>query len=773
MRWLGKIVLRRRRLILALALAFVPLAALAGGDVKQHLSAGGFADPAAESTRAARLLEERFAGGAPNVVILVTAQGGPDVSVDDPAVEAAGLDLAARLAAEPKVRGVKSYWSLLRASPLRSLDGRQALILAQIPGDEDAVRDAAHGFADRYRIPTAAGGPITAEVGGAGEVFRQIEDQAERDLKRAESLTLPFTLVLLVFVFGSAVAAGLPLAVGALAVVSTWLVLRLVASFTDVSIFALNLTTGLGLGLAIDYSLFIVSRFREELRHGNEVDRAILRTMQTAGRTVAFSALTVAVSLAALLVFPLPFLRSFAYAGVGVVTAAAAGALVVLPALLAVLGRRIDRLALFRHRVKATEDGFWYRRARAVMRRPIIAAVVVTGALVTLGIPFLHLDASLSDDRVLAPGASVRQVGDAIRSGFSSKEAAALAVVSAGTFDATPGTTTNAIDTYAKTLSTLPGVGRVDAATGHYLSGLQLLGPTELSRRFTSTDRGTWLSIVPSVEPFSPAGEALVDALRAAPAPFPVLVGGEAARLVDGKAALAGRLPLALALIAVSTFVLLFLMVGSLLVPLKALLLNMLSLSATFGALVFVFQDGHLAGLLNFTPTGTISVFTPVLLFCIAFGLSMDYEVFLLSRIKEEVDQGVPNDEAVAIGLERTGRIVTAAALLMAVVFIALATAQVTVVKIFGVGLALAVLVDAFLIRATLVPAFMRLAGRANWYAPRALRRFHLRYGIWETEPLDIIDVIDVTDAPARPISHRHPQPLPISFTARATKLRR
>jgi RND superfamily putative drug exporter len=739
MRRLGQLVLRRRRLILALAVVFLPVAAVVGGDVKQHLSAGGFADPSAESTRASRLLESRFANGAPNVVVLVTAQGGADATVDDPAVEAAGLDLAGRLAAEPGIRGVKSYWGLFHAPPLRSLDGRQALILAQIPGDEDAVRDTTQRFADRYRITAGAGaGPITADVGGAGEVFRQIEDQAGRDLKRAESLALPLTLLLLVFVFGSVVAAGLPLAVGALAVAGTWLVLRLVAAVTDVSIFALNLTTGMGLGLAIDYSLFIVSRYREELQHGHEPDRAIVRTLQTAGRTVAFSALTVAVSLAALLVFPLPFLRSFAYAGVGVVAAAAAGALIVLPALLAVLGRRIDRLALFRHRTKATEDGFWYRRARAVMRRPVIAVVIVTGGLVALGVPFLHLDASLSDDRVLAPGASVRRVGDAIRSGFSSREAAALAVVSADEADLSG----DAVDGYAKALSTVPGVTRVDAATGHYLSGLQLLGPTELSRRFTAAGRGTWLSIVPSVEPFSPAGEALVKAVRATPAPFPVLVGGEAARLVDGKAALARRLPLALALIALTTFVLLFLMVGSLLVPLKALVLNILSLSATFGALVFVFQEGHLAGLLHFTPTGTINVFTPVLLFCIAFGLSMDYEVFLLSRIKEEFDQGVDNDEAVAVGLERTGRIVTAAALLMAVVFVALATAQVTVVKTFGVGLTLAVLVDAFLIRATLVPAFMRLAGRANWYAPRPLRRLHLRYGIWETEPLDIVEAV-------------------------------
>jgi len=738
MRRLGQLILRHRRLVLILALAFLPVAGILGGNVKQHLSAGGFADPASESTRAAHLLDARFGGGAPNLVVLVTARGG---NVDDPAVEAAGLALAARIAKEPGLRGVKSYWELQHAPPLRSKDGRQALILGLVPGDEDAIQDTTAGFAERYRVTT---GPITAEVGGVGEVFREIQAQAGRDLKRAESLTLPLTLGLLVLVFGSAVAAGLPLAVGALGVVGTLLVLRVITALTDISIFAFNLTTAMSLGLAIDYSLFIVSRFREELRRGHEPDRAVLRSMQTAGRTVAFSALTVAVSLAALLVFPLPFLRSFAYAGIGVVATAAVGALVVLPALLAVLGRRIDNLALFRHRTKEVEDGFWYRRARAVMRRPVITVIVVTAVLVVLGLPFLHLDASVSDDRVLGPGAAARRVGDAIRTNFSSREAAALAVVSTQQFDSA--TRNGAIDTYAQTLSALPGVARVDAATGHYASGINVLGPSELSRRFISTEHGSWLSVVPAVEPFSPAGEALVKAIRRAPAPFPVVVGGEAARLVDLKASLAHRLPLALGIVALSTFVLLFLMVGSLLVPIKALILNMLSLSATFGALVFVFQEGRLANVLKFTPTGNINVYTPVLLFCIAFGLSMDYEVFLLSRIKEEVDLGADNDDAVAIGLERTGRIVTAAALLMAVVFVALATGQVTVVKIFGVGLALAVLVDAFLIRATLVPAFMRLAGRANWWAPRSLRRLHLLYGIWETEPLDIVDVRTADD---------------------------
>ncbi|MGH9039958.1 MAG: MMPL family transporter, partial [Acidimicrobiia bacterium] len=576
-------------------------------------------------------------------------------------------------------------------------------------------------------------------MGGAGEVFNQIEAQAEKDLKKAELLTFPITVILLVLVFGSVVAAGLPLAVGALAVVGTFLVLRVVTSLTDVSIFALNLTTAMGLGLAIDYSLFVVSRYREELRHGYAPDQSVTRSLHTAGRTVAFSALTVAISLAALVVFPLPFLRSFAYAGVGVVLMAAIGAVVVLPALLSALGRRVDSLTLFNREPKAVDSGFWYGRARAVMRRPIPVVVVVTGLLLVLGAPFMRLDLGLSDDRVLGESAPVRVVGDNIRRNFDSKEAGALAVVSPS---ADPAADRAGIEGYARALSRIPGVARVDAVTGFYRNGEQLTPPNQLSARFAGRG-GSWLSVVPTVEPLSPEGEQLVHAVRSAEAPFEVLVTGESARLVDGKRSLSSRLPLAIAIIGLATFLLLFLMTGSLLVPAKALILNVLSLSATFGALVWVFQEGHLSGILHFTPTGTISIFTPVLLFCIAFGLSMDYEVFLLSRIKEEYDLGADNEDAVAIGLERTGRIVTAAALLLALVFVAFATAEVTVVKVFGVGLALAVLVDAFLIRATLVPAFMRLAGRANWWAPRPLRRFHLRWGIFEDEPPEILDRIE------------------------------
>ena len=751
MRRLGHVVTRYRWAVLVVTMLLLPVAAVLGGPVKGRLSSGGFSDEASESKRAATVLEEVFETGSPNVVLLVTAAEGT-AGVDDPAVVERGQALTAELGATPHLSDAVSYWSIGNAPPLRSTDGRQALVLGRVAGDEDALREAADGIAERFE--GRDDGVVTVGVGGFGETFRTITEQAEADLQKAELLSMPVTLLLLLVVFGSAVAAALPLGVGIVAVLGTFLVLTVFTSFTQVSVFALNLTTAMGLGLAIDYSLFIVSRFREELAAGRGRDGALLRTMQTAGRTVAFSAFTVAISLAALLVFPLAYLRSFAYAGVGVVALAAVGALVVLPAILAVLGERVDkgrvRLPGRRRRTAAESDasvtgGFWYRRAHAVMRRPLPVAIVVVLVLVVLGLPFLHFTAGQADDRVLPEGTPVRAVHDALRTNFSSSESTAVSVVSE------PGSTVDpaAVDAYAGRLSTLPGVARVDALTGYYIGGARVKDADVLSQRFANRGDGpggTWLSVVPSIEPYSEAGEALVADLRGEEAPFPVLVGGLTADLVDSKASLGRRLPLALGVIVVATFVLLFLMTGSVVVPLKALVLNLLSLSATFGMLVWVFEDGHLSGLLGFTPTGSIAVSTPILLFCIAFGLSMDYEVFLLSRIKEEYDLGESNEEAVAVGLEKTGSIVTAAALLLAVVFVAFATAEVSVVKVFGVGLTLAVLVDAFLIRTLLVPAFMKMAGRLNWWAPRSLRRFHLRYGIWETDPSSVLDLLDRAD---------------------------
>jgi putative drug exporter of the RND superfamily len=389
---------------------------------------------------------------------------------------------------------------------------------------------------------------------------------------------------------------------------------------------------------------------------------------------------------------------------------------------------------------------------RLSTRRPVGIATAVVILLLVLGSPFLRIAFGQPDDRVLPPGNEVRLVQDQLRSAFDGDEATTVEVVAPALGVTDPSLADPEIEAYAAELSTVPGAVRVDALTGSYVGGVRVAEPGPASARFAA-EGATWFSVVPGVEPMSPAGEQLVQDIRALDAPFETLVGGSSAQLVDAKDVLFSRLPIAVAFISLVTLVVLFLLFGSVLVPLKALVLNFLSLSATFGAMVWIFQDGNLADFFGFTPTGTIDVSMPILMFCIAFGLSMDYEVFLLSRIKEEHDRGADTETSVAVGLERTGRIVTAAALLMAVVFVAFGTSGITFLKMFGLGLALAVLIDAFLIRATLVPAFMRLAGELNWWAPAPLRRFHDRFGIAETVDLDEADATVAAVDTVRPVA--------------------
>jgi len=746
---LAGVAVRRRRFVLLLALAAFVVSGAVGGGVASQLSSGGFEDPDAESTRVDDVLLDEFDTGTPNVILLVSARDG---DVDTAAVAEAGRALAAELAAERfdglRMSEVVSYWDLPAGNPLASADHTEALVLGRYPGDDSQLVEASERWAERY-TRDEPGAAVTVAVGGFGPIFAEVNGTIEADLVKAEAVALPVTLVLLLVIFGSVVAALLPLAIGALSVVGTFVVLLVVNRFTEVSVFALNLTTAMGLGLAIDYSLFIVSRYREELRAGHAPPEAVRRTVRTAGRTVLFSALTVAASLSALLVFDIAFLRSFAYAGLAVSALAGVYAIVVLPAMLAALGHRVDALTVRKRSTRPTDEGLWHRMATLVMRRPVPITAGVLTVLLFLGAPALGMELGFPDDRVLPDDMATRQVMDALRSDFSSAEAGAVSVVVRDT-DA-PADRAAAVDAYARRLAGVPGVTRVDAETGIYCGTTGAVGgfpcqpgdalpvdPATLAERF-SRPTATYLSVVPDVEPLSGEGEALAREIRAIKAPLAGerLVGGQAALLVDAKASLFGDLPLALAIISVVTFVLLFLMFGSVVVPIKALLLNVLSLSATFGAMVWVFQDGNGSGLLGFTPTGTIAATIPILMFCTAFGLSMDYEVFLLSRIKEEHDRGADNVRSVAVGLERTGRIVTAAALLMSVVFLAFATSQVTFIKLFGIGLTLAVLLDAFVIRGTLVPAFMRLAGEANWWAPRSLGRVHRRFGFREHVALD------------------------------------
>src|ERR671919_1515111 len=541
-----------RAVVIAAVLVFA-LAGAIGGGVADHLTSGGFEDPSSESSRAEEALAEEFDTGVPNLLLLVTAPGG---DVDDPAVATAGQALTDELAAEEGVTDVVSYWSEGNAPPLRNDDGSRALVIARIEGNDDQVEDRVAELAPVYerRAGDSGAAGLDVELGGFAQGFHEVGDTIEEDLLRAEMIALPITLVLLVLVFGSVVAASMPLVVGVMSIIGTFFVLRVLAALTDVSIYALNLTTALGLGLAIDYSLFVVSRYREELRAGHAPRVAATRTVRTAGRTVAFSALTVAASLCAMLVFPIAFLRSFAYAGVAVALLAGVFSVVVLPAILVLLSHRVNALTLWRRSVTPPEEGFWHRVATVVMRRPIPIATVVVALLLVLGAPFLGLRLASPDDRVLPESADVRQVHDVIREEFSSEEAGALSVVAPDVPNAVPGLR-NQVDDYAASLAMLPGVSRVDAATGTYCgAGIaaelgcepgQLVLPPDSSPRYAgfSADGATYVSVVPAVEPMSEAGEDLVHDVRDADAPWDVLVTGQAASPVDTNQSLFDRPP--------------------------------------------------------------------------------------------------------------------------------------------------------------------------------------------------------------------------------------
>ncbi|MDQ0910414.1 RND superfamily putative drug exporter [Streptomyces canus] len=707
-RW-TRLVTARPRLSLLAALVLTLLAVLAGSGVADRLGAGGWEDPDAESTYATKALEREFPDSQPNLLLLVDAG---DASVDDPAVAAEAERLTARLAAEKDITGVGSYWSATSPA-LRAEDGHEALIAARITGDEKQMGETLDRVAPSLR---GTHGPVKVEIGGIVAVRHEMQTIIQEDLTRAEMIALPITLLLLVMVFGSAIAALLPLGIGIVAILGTNAVLRGLTEFTDVSVFAMNLTTALGLGLAIDYALFIVRRFREELATGADPLTAVGTTLRTAGRTVLFSALTVAVSLAAMLLFPQYFLRSFAYAGMAVVLLAAAAALTLLPAALILLGHRVNSLdlrRLFRRgapKKSDTQDGgtAWARTATLVMRRAPFFALGTTAVLVLLGLPFLGVKFGTADDRQLPASAESHVVQQHLRDGFPGSPGGGLEVLAEGR--ATPAQYAS----YKERIAARPEVLRVD---GPLVKGD--------SAYFTVQPRG---------EAVDDGAQRLVGELRSTKAPFDTKVTGTAAVLVDSKHAIGDRLPWAAVFITIVTLLLVFLLTGSVLIPIQAVLLNALSLTAMFGAVVWVFQDGHLSGLLGFTSPGSIETTLPVLMFCVAFGLSMDYGVFLLSRIKEEYDRTGDHEEAARHGLQRTGGLITAAAVILAVVMVAIGTSRVTNTKMLGLGIALAVLMDAMIVRSLLVPAVMRLTGRATWWAPAPLRRFHARFGLSEGE---------------------------------------
>lgn len=723
--------------VLALAGLLLVAAAVYGSSAAAHLSSGGFTDPGAPSSRANALLASRFHTGDTNLVLEVTAPGGANST---PARQAGSAAVAA-LQRSPYASQIASYWTAtpIERRALISRDGAAALVVARIAGDDSSAPLRAAAITDPL-VGTHDG--VTVRAGGLASAYHQVNLATTHDLKIAEAIAVPLTVIALVWVFGSLVAALLPLAVGLSSIIGTMAILRALAAITPVSVYALNMTTALGLALAIDYSLFVVSRYREELRGGSAPEAAVRRTMQTAGRTVLFSALTVGLSLAAMLVFPVYFLRSFAYAGIAVVALATVAALLLLPALLVLLGTRVDSLDLRvavrralrrpRPRVTPVEQGFWYRFATAVMRRALPVGLIVTAVLVALGLPFAHARFGYPDDRVLPTSAAAHQVGHDLRTRFAANATSTITVVVPDLASGADG-----IGAYAAALSRLDNVGVVASSAGTFAGGREVAaasGPAMIS------GGAAYLTVRTTVDPQSATAKQLLSAARALPAPWPVLFTGPTAENADSLAVLGRALPYALALIAIATLLILFLFTGSVVLPIKALVLNTLSLSATFGAMVWVFQEGHLGFLFNdLTVTGYLVPTMPLLMFCLAFGLSMDYEVFLLSRIREAwLESGrttADNTHAVALGLGRTGRIVTAAALLMAIVFAAMAGSSVSFMMLFGTGLTLAVLMDATIVRGILVPAFMRLAGRWNWWAPRPLARLHRRIGLSEQAP--------------------------------------
>jgi putative drug exporter of the RND superfamily len=746
------------RRIVAIAALVMVACGIFGIPVAKSLSAGGFQDPTSESAQATQLLVDKFGQGDMELVISVTDDGAAD-GAQSPAARAVATDIAAQLQASPYVGQLTSAWTAPQsaAPALVSKDGKTGLIVAGITGGESGAQKHAKELTDRL-VHDRDG--VTVRAGGVAMTYVQINGQSEKDLLMMESIAIPLSFVVLVWVFGGLMAAALPLVVGMFAILGSMAVLRGITLFTDVSIFALNLSIAMGLALAIDYTLLIISRYRDELAEGADRERALIRTLTTAGRTVLFSALTVALSMVAMVLFPMYFLKSFAYAGIAVVAFAAVAAIVVAPAAIVLLGDRLDSLdtrRLFRFLLsrpeperKPIEQMFWYRSTKFVMRRSIPIGLAIVALLLLLGAPFLSIKWGFPDDRVLPQSLSAREVGDELRNDFTVDSSNNVTVVIPDASGVPP----SELDRYAAALSRVPDVSSVSAPGGTFVDGTPA-GPPSAAAEMK--DGSAFLTVGSTAPLFTDASESQLDAVHAVSTPGgkPVLVTGFAQINRDSSQAITDRLPLVLGVIAAITFVLLFLLTGSVVLPLKALVLNVLSLTAAFGALVWIFQDGHL-GALGTTPTGTLVANMPVLLFCIAFGLSMDYEVFLVSRIREfwlkSGKTRADNDESVALGLAKTGRVVTAAALLMSISFAALIAAQVAFMKMMGVGMTLAILADATLVRMALVPAFMHWLGRWNWWAPKPLAKLHERIGISESadDPAPVAEAPSVEPATSR-----------------------
>jgi len=695
---LGSLIVNRKRLIFSLFIVAIFSSGAIGTSVFGKLDSGGYNDPKSDSAKAFEYLTDVFKVKDPAVVLVVeTTQG-----VNDPAVVAAAAKLETSIKGEPGVGSTLSYWSAGGAPTLKSSDSNSAFLFIYSEDIEwDNVQSLGKRIQEKYdgRFENLA-----VYASGTGVFAHAINTKIADDLKLSEAISIPLTFILLVFVFGGLVASAMPLLVGVSAILGSLLVIYLLTLFTGVSVFALNLITGLGLGLGIDYSLLVVNRFREELHAGKTVDEAIKKTVATAGKTVFYSGLTVVITLAALMLFPLMYLKSFGYAGVTVVVMAVLGALIALPALLAILGKRIDKAVVRKGALTPKEDGRWAQTARFVMRKPVPVVVLSLVILTVLAAPIKNIVFSQVDSRVLPASNPAAYAAQLITERFPGQEGNPIEVIIPG-----GASKIEQIKNYTQEIAKVAGVVRVGEP--------QILG------------NDVRVIAVHDMGPRTPAAEALIKEIRLIPSPDQTLIGGVAADYADTQIGIAKTMPWALTWIAIGVLVLLFVFTGSLILPIKAVILNILSLAATLGVITWIFVDGNLKWLVgDFTTTGSVDTGSIILVAVVAFGLSMDYELFLLSRIKEEHDAGRSNIESVATGLQRSARIITAAAGLLAIVFASFVLSGVTSIKMLGFGVAFAIILDATLVRALLVPALTRLFGERNWWAPKAMRKFTISH---------------------------------------------
>ena len=697
---LGHVLVRRRKGALALFIIGILVAGTVGSLIFSRLDSGGYSDPNSDSFKVYEYLRDDLKLTDPSVVVVIDSG---DTQVTDPEVTRKALELEAQMGKEKDVNKTLSFWSSNGEPTLKSSDGKAAYILIYGKGEAFSPQSQDLGAVFQKKYDGKIHG-LTLYAGGVGVVGNAITEKISSDLKLAEIISIPLTFILLAFVFGALAASAMPLIVGVAAILGAFFVLYLISLFTDVSVYALNLTTGMGLGLGIDYALLMVNRFREEIHHGKNVEDAVVTTMRTAGKTVFYSGLTVLVTMVSLTFFPLPFLKSFGYAGVSVVALAVVGAIFGLPPILAIVGSKIDKGVVRKSAITPKEDGRWADTARLVMKRP--TAVVIL-SLIVLGImaaPVQNIKFAQGDSRML-PASNPAAIATALQDKrFPGQTGNPVEII---VFDGS--SKLNEIAAYSEKLSNVSGI-------------LSILPAQVIGNDVRVVAYQTML-------PRTPEAQQLIHDLRDVKAPAGTLIGGVAADYTDSQDGISSTLPWALGWIALSVFVLIFVFTGSIILPIKAVLLNVLSLAATMGVLTWVFVDGHLQWLVgSFTLTGTLDTSIVILIAVVVFGLSMDYELFLLSRIREEHLAGKSNVESVATGLQRSARIITAAALILAVVFAAFVTSGVTSIKSMGFGVALAVILDATIVRALLVPALMRLFGERNWWAPKWMQRFTITH---------------------------------------------